>query len=658
MARVGRLFVDLLARTASFESGLDKSRRKSRKFSKGVKADLKKIGIGFAALGAAAGVGLAVLVKKSIDSADSIAKMGRELGISTEALSVFKREAELGGTDIETFRTGLQRLARNLSDAQNGLVTSKRAFADLGIEVLDSNGNLRNLEEVSLDVADRMSKMQDGTRKTARIMELMGRGGGALINTLNTLGKKGFAVARREAEELGEIIDTKTAIAAEKFNDNLRDLGAVAKGFGLTLASELSPQLVRVTDNLVKFAKKDENLKKFAGIIGQTFDDLIVAGETVSAALGVAAAGLQKIGDLSPVDVTIRFFFGPSRKELQDQVQLFKDDLSERLSFDQESAELSERLAAFLNETFVRVGATLKKVGKDAGEGGSQIGEALQKIIDRIKQQNLQLALGELGWLKYQAAQAGAGPAALATIEQQFQVGEALRLVQAGMQEQAETVTVDLGPAVLELDEKTASLAEQNRRLLGTFEDLDGAGIDLSRTLGEGAEGLGKLKDAGKLVESGFERMFDDAITGGKNLTKILQGIIKQLAGMIIKLVVIKALGFFGVPGFSKGGPVEGRQEGGRALVGEPLLVGEAGPELFIPDVAGEILPNEVFRGAQTALRVPEGFDPADGSRQPQIVNNFNIEGLISADRLEELVQKISNMVHYNDIPLMSSHLK
>ena len=657
MARVGRLFVDLLARTASFESGLDKSRRKSRKFSKGVTADLKKIGIGFAALGAATAVGLAVLVKKSIDTADSIAKMGRELGISTEALSVFKREAELGGTDIETFRTGLQRLARNLSDAQNGLVTSKRAFADLGIEVLDSNGNLRNLEEVTLDVADRMSKMQDGTRKTARVMELMGRGGGALINTLNTLGKKGFAVARREAEELGEIIDTKTALAAEKFNDNLRDLGAVAKGFGLTLASELSPQLVRVTENLVKFAKKDQNLKKFAGIIGQTFDDLIVAGETVSAALGVAAAGLQKIGDLSPVDVTIRFFFGPSRKELQDQVQLFKDDLSERLSFDQESAELSERLAAFLNQTFVRLGATLKKVGKDAGEGGSQIGEALQKIIDRLKQQNLQLALGELGWLKYRAAQAGAGPAALAIIEQQFQIGEALRLVQAGMQEQAETVTVDLGPAVLELDEKTAALAEQNRLLLGTFEDLDRAGIDLSRTMGEGTESLKLVEDAGKLVRSGFDRMFDDAISGGKNLTKFLQGIIKELAKMIIKLVIIKALQAFGIPGFSEGGSVKGLQEGGRALVGVPLLVGEAGPELFIPDVAGEILPNEVFRGAKPALRAAEGFEPVGGSGQPQIVNHFHIEGLISGDRLDEVIAKIAQRIQSNDAQMPASFL-
>jgi hypothetical protein len=58
---------------------------------------------------------------------------------------------------------------------------------------------------------------------------------------------------------------------------------------------------------------------------------------------------------------------------------------------------------------------------------------------------------------------------------------------------------------------------------------------------------------------------------------------------MIIKAQIFKAiqatLGFFGLP-------IPGLASGGPATAGKPYIVGEQGPELFVPKSAGTVIPN------------------------------------------------------------------
>lgn len=44
-------------------------------------------------------------------------------------------------------------------------------------------------------------------------------------------------------------------------------------------------------------------------------------------------------------------------------------------------------------------------------------------------------------------------------------------------------------------------------------------------------------------------------------------------------------------------GPVLFAEHGGRFPAGQPLIVGEAGPEIFVPPVPGEIIPNDRLGG-------------------------------------------------------------
>ena len=76
---------------------------------------------------------------------------------------------------------------------------------------------------------------------------------------------------------------------------------------------------------------------------------------------------------------------------------------------------------------------------------------------------------------------------------------------------------------------------------------------------------------------------------------------------------------------------IKGFEKGGRPPVGQPSIIGEAGPELFIPQQAGTIIPNNKLGNmGQTTVNVnimandTEGFDDLLLKRRSVIVNVIN----------------------------------
>lgn len=78
--------------------------------------------------------------------------------------------------------------------------------------------------------------------------------------------------------------------------------------------------------------------------------------------------------------------------------------------------------------------------------------------------------------------------------------------------------------------------------------------------------------------------------TGKFKFSDFAKSVLRDLAAMIIKAQILfaikKTLGFFGLslPGLAEGGP---------AVAGKPYIVGEKGPELFVPKQSGTVVPND-----------------------------------------------------------------
>lgn len=135
----------------------------------------------------------------------------------------------------------------------------------------------------------------------------------------------------------------------------------------------------------------------------------------------------------------------------------------------------------------------------------------------------------------------------------------------------------------------------------------------------------GKLDEMGQVgvqvaqkIGSSFSSAFSSLVSGTQSAAEafanLAQSILSQLASMIARAAVFAAitsafglgsgagfgsvfksiLGGGGIPGLAHGGPVQANR---------PFLVGEQGPELFVPSTAGEVRSNEeTFGGGRDVL--------------------------------------------------------
>lgn len=292
---IHKINVKLEMENAKLLKKLDQSEKKLQRFGKSAKSSVDSVKKVFAGLAAVAGaVKFTASVKASIDAADKFAKMSQQVNVSVESLSTLQHAASLSGSSLESMDKGLRRLSTNLLDANRGLKESEESFEALGVGVTDSQGNLRDVESVLLDVADKFSKTKDSTEKTALAMKLFGKSGAELIPLLNA-GSDGIRAMQDEARALGLEISGPTARAAELFNDNMERLQKVAQGFVNALAAKGLPVLVKLSEILLEGSPKVERYGDVIEGLSEDFKTFIETGLLVKNTLDVLATGFTSV---------------------------------------------------------------------------------------------------------------------------------------------------------------------------------------------------------------------------------------------------------------------------------------------------------------------------------------------------------------------------
>ena len=134
------------------------------------------------------------------------------------------------------------------------------------------------------------------------------------------------------------------------------------------------------------------------------------------------------------------------------------------------------------------------------------------------------------------------------------------------------------------------------------------------------------------------------AVEGTKSLGDALLGVIKQMAKLILQQQLMNALSGFnlfsggggGIPSSFKISGMKFFANGGRPPVGRPSVVGERGPELFVPDRAGTIIPNGAFGGANVVVNV----DASGSSVQGDEGSSRQLGALIGAAVQGEIIKQ------------------
>lgn len=521
------------------------------------------------------GLSLAAFVAGINSAVNSVARLGdvaKRLGVDTDELQRFRFAVEqTGGTAAEADE-GLERFARGLSEAASGsgdllkvLQANKVAFLDTRDQALSVGTMVGRYAEIVRNAKN----PQDALNLT---LIGFGRGAGGLVNALRQ-GEAGIVALGDRFEETGAKIDRNLIDKADEVQKRWN--GVTGK-----IGAWLKETFVGVADAIDKIAQeaRDFGVTQFGP--GRVDDVEAFRRQILS-----MRAEVERLRNISLV---------PEDWNLGIQIAL------------RGITELESKLAALIEHarqaalTRLRFGGGVSTLGafglhdiqpKEPSKmpnlgGPSELERTEEKIRKRIE------------LLEAEAAAVGLGAESEATLKAQAELLNAAR--QAGIPLTEQTIqrindlAIAYGGATLALNEAV----EAERRMQEIQRFLGQQMIDFFQIV---ATGSGKAEEALKKLAQAF-------------LSAALQAVVLGSGPLA---------GLFGTaqPGGKVGGFIGAlfggfRQHGGPVTPGRAYVVGERGPEVFMPRVPGTVLPSGAGGGVTVVINsrpvFQAGMTPTD----------------------------------------------
>ena len=235
----------------------EKSANKAEKLKSALGTFGKVVGTGLATTATAitaVAVGLGKCVAKlgeftkaGGEYADSVMTMADVTGISTDKLQELQYASELVDVDVQTVAKALAKNTKSMASASKGTGETAEAYKKLGIAVTNSDGSLRDSQEVFWEAIDALGKIENETQRDAMSMQLFGKSAKEL-NPLIKTGSQRLKEITKEAHDVGYVMDNETLVAFSSFDDNLQRLKATTTGLKNNLGTVLLPMLTEVTE--------------------------------------------------------------------------------------------------------------------------------------------------------------------------------------------------------------------------------------------------------------------------------------------------------------------------------------------------------------------------------------------------------------------------
>ena len=216
-----------------------------------VQGGLKRVGkavgslkTGLLALGA--GVGIRALAT----SIDELAKSSARLGLTINQIQSLQFAASQSGASAEELEKGLTRFSRAISEANTGIGTGLRAFEMLGVSLTSREGELKNTDDLLMEVSDALKDIESPADRVRIAFDLFGRSGVNLVNAL----QDGSGAVQKLRDDFNTItfeLTQRQGKAVEKANDLFDALGKTLTSIGQQLTAVLLPPLAKFTKFLI-----------------------------------------------------------------------------------------------------------------------------------------------------------------------------------------------------------------------------------------------------------------------------------------------------------------------------------------------------------------------------------------------------------------------
>lgn len=566
MARsLGSLVVDIGANIATLKTDMQAAKSTVEQAMGGItraaqsaKSALGLLGVGFGAFEVAGSI------KSAIDFGDKLKDMATATGASVEQLSFLDFVAKQSNTSLDALASGVGKLQRNLADVASG----KGEKAADALRLLGLNAKtLAQIDVVSqlTTIGDALQRLQNPAQRAQAGAALFGKSVQELVPLLLE-GRGGLQAMLERFIQLGGVITGKQASLFDGFNDGLAELSVAARGASAVIATDIAPALTTFVRFLAtELPKGTDFVRNFADSLIQGFLGIDKAIQQGNLAI---AKGLQaSLGKLPGFDFTAK-------------IEAAKQSIAEIDAIVNESIkDQDERLAA---RKAAQAAALKAILTPPKPPGLTDVETAAQEAArDAERKRRLAAEIAQSGQVLSQH---------LRDIEEESRFWEEKERHKASLRQQIETTPEKVLRELKDFKETFGVDSEEfGRRAVQAYDEL----------LPPIKEATSAAKEFGLIFSSAFE----DAITSGKDLIEVVRALAQDIIKMFARKTVTEPLAdavsglFDSVTGGGFGGLFSklfggARASGGPVWPGSAFLVGERGPEIFVPRGAGNIVPN------------------------------------------------------------------
>jgi lambda family phage tail tape measure protein len=579
---LARLGVVLGIDTAQFTSGLQKA-----------KQSLTQVGDFAIKAGAVAGAAFVAMTYKAMKFADEMSDLSDATGLSVAKILQLSNASQRAGGNFEGGSKAITKFIQNIDAAVSGSDEMRASFLKAGVSIEDL-GKLSESELID-KASQGIANMGNAATQAGTKMDLFGK-------SMRTVSMDVFNKYIQQGTE-----EFKAYEAAIKAGADLTDKFEVASNrLGLTFIKNVMPPLTKFFEVINVDGGLAE--KVFAGIGN------IIYGAT---------ATLQRMQTASEQIGIIWSFI---KRDIS-----FDDMNKQLMNADNNFALAMHSLIEYRRE--VAKGSTPDKPTAGAGRVIKESAGDKQ-AAELKKKQDEMLAVAKLISVEYNRQQVYSAQQLvirnqmLAMTEDERRVQEAINQVTDETSRKIDEITRKREDAagrganetvIAEYDKQIAKIYELEDIYIAMARTIEETSIASQRTFSYGwnvalnqfAENAYNYATMAEEVFSTLTGNMTEAIntfvdTGKFSFSSFAESVIKDLIKIQLRMQMMQlfSIGMKALGGFA--GASAGPQllaggafaDGGEPPVGVPSLVGERGPELFVPSRAGTIIPNHQLSAA------------------------------------------------------------
>jgi lambda family phage tail tape measure protein len=626
--------------------------------------------IGIAA-GAAAGA-FAALGMRAINLSDELDDLSNTTGISASVLNSLKGQMIEAGGNTESMAKAVIKLGVATGEAMSGNEKYQKSFKDLGVYVRDSSGKLRDSNDILNDVLVRLAAIPDQANRMALAYSLLGKEAAKIdwsaitppqVDPAFEANQKQLAALRTEIDKLKKSFDDKiinffgdwaktlneggigaglaklieeigkfvgymlnipTNAVASAWNALVPDSLAIKKPFGMgdgliSMAKDAEKARLKWQEEEKK--RKDAQTKALqdqrpagkvkatTGDYGGPSEQVIKAAKENEARIKQSYAERDKFNELTVFDEIANIKL---TKEADIQKAIAEIKARERLN----GAQIDNEIIAKRAELEAKAAFDIRKIRDGITK---QLDEQI-KTMSRATEERQNAFDIEQKFVRAGAGQLGLQQQLLEIQKRKTDAIEAARKA-------AEKDPSQGDKAIAKIEEnakKEEAIAQQryqwSRDFSTGWQKAFGEYLDNATNAATQAEQMFTA------MTNGMNSALDNFVETGKfSFSDLTNSIIKDIIKIQLRASVANLFGAtssflgFKIPG------IGGKAIGGPVMANTPYMIGERGPELFIPAGAGNIVPNN-------KLGQGNAGSPINISYNIQAVDAISFKQLVARD--------------------------